>query len=140
MLTVHEKRPMTQSRKPGPFNSQRSTNQLVKLIHQHMNDRSRNTKASSRIMDNKHPTRALMKADQGKKGYLTLELLKECLERNFDVVMDEEELERVIEAYPSDIPTDSGSTGFNYMAFVTHMHSMGQVSFTCPCRTSAGYS
>ena len=83
-------------------------------------------------MDNKHPTRALMKADQGKMGYLTLELLKECLERNFDVVMDEEELERVIEAYPSDIPTDSGSTGFNYMAFVTNMHSMGQVSFTCP--------
>jgi hypothetical protein len=88
-LSVYEKRPLTQSRKPGPFTSQRSTRQIVAMIHQHMTERSRSSKTASRIVDNKHPMRALMNADVERKGFLTLEQLRECLERMFVIVLDE---------------------------------------------------
>ena len=68
-----------------------------------------------------------MKADVGNKGYLTHEELKECLRRNFEVVLDEDEIERVIGQFESDIPAPDGMKGFNYMAFVKSMNSMSQV-------------
>jgi len=81
---VYEKRPLTSSRKPG-YSSTRSTRQLVAMIHQHMNERSRNSKTSSRLVDMKHPLRALMKADEGQKGFLTCDELRESLDRNWVV-------------------------------------------------------
>ena len=127
MCAVYEKRPLTQSRKPGPFSGTRSTRQCVALIHQHMNDRSKTSKTASRMVDCKHPLRALMKADVGNKGYLTHEELKECLQRNFEVLLDYDEIERVTGQFESDIPAPDGMNGFNYMAFVKSMNSMSQV-------------
>jgi hypothetical protein len=130
MCAVYEKRPLTQSRRPGPFSVTRSTRQCIALVHQHMNDRSKSSKTASRMVDSKHPLRALMKADIGGKGYLTHAELKECLERNFVVVLDSDEIERVIGQYASAIPTADGQTGFNYMNFVKSMNNMSQV---CAC-------
>ena len=81
---VYEKRPLTSSRKPG-YSSTRSTRQLLAMIYQHMNERSRNSKTSSRLVDMKHPLRALIKADQGQKGFLTCDELRESLDRNWVV-------------------------------------------------------
>lgn len=103
---VYEKRPLTQSRRPGPYKNSRSTRQLVELIHQHMNTRSRSTKTASRLVDDKHPLRALMKADlnpqdkNGSKGYLTIAELRNCLDQVFCVVLDDDEVKRVIEQVP----------------------------------------
>ena len=127
MCAVYEKRPLTQSRKPGPFSGTRSTRQCVALIHQHMNDRSKTSKTASRMVDSKHPLRSLMKADVGNKGYLTHEELKESLQRNFEVVLDDEEVERVIGQFESDIAAPDGMKGFNYMTFVKSMNNMSQV-------------
>jgi hypothetical protein len=106
LCAVYEKRPLTQSRRPGPYKNSRSTRQLVELIHQHMNTRSRSTKTASRLVDDKHPLRALMKADlhphdnHGSKGYLTPTELKNCLDHIFCVVLDDDEVKRVIEQVP----------------------------------------
>lgn len=131
-LTVYEKRPLTQSRRPGPYKNSRSTRQLVELIHQHMNTRSRSTKTASRLVDDKHPLRALMKADlnpqdkNGSKGYLTIAELRNCLDQVFCVVLDDDEVKRVIEQYPSAIESSDGELGFNYVLFVKTMNQMGQ--------------
>jgi hypothetical protein len=82
------------------------------------------------MVDSKHPLRALMKADIGGKGYLTHAELKECLERNFVVVLDSDEIQRVVGQYQSAIPSADGETGFDYMGFVKSMNNMSQV---CAC-------
>lgn len=84
VYAVYEKRPLTSSRKPG-YSSTRSTRQLVAMIHQHMNDRSKSSKTASRIVDPKHPLRALMKADEGQKGFMSTDELRESLDRNWGV-------------------------------------------------------
>lgn len=67
-----------------------------------MNTRSRSTKTASRLVDDKHPLRALMKADLDpndptrSKGFLTPTELKNCLDQIFCVVLEDEEIERVI--------------------------------------------
>jgi len=99
----------------------------VAMIHQHMQDRSKATRTACRRVDPKHPLRALMKADIGRKGYLTHAELRECLDAIFVVVLDDEEVDRIIEAYPTAIPTHDGMPGFNYMAFVNKMNEMSQV-------------
>mmetsp|Transcript_82313 Transcript_82313/g.133578 ORF Transcript_82313/g.133578 Transcript_82313/m.133578 type:complete len:325 (+) Transcript_82313:48-1022(+) len=124
-LSVYEKRPLTSSRKPG-YSSTRSTRQLVAMIHQHMNERSRNSKTSSRLVDMKHPLRALMKADEGQKGFLTCDELRESLDRNWVVVLNDDELLRVALQFPSAIPSPDGMAGFDYMAFVNQMNKSSQ--------------
>ena len=123
--TVYEKRPLTRSREPAPYSHHRSTRMLLALIHEHMNTRSFATRAAIRRVDTKHPLRAMMKADIGNKGYLTHEELREVLDAIFVVVLEEEEIHRVVIEFASDIPTPDGRTGFNYFAFYQHMNSIG---------------
>lgn len=68
-----------------------------------MNTRSRSTKTASRLVDDKHPLRALMKADLDpdnpttSKGFLTPMELKNVLDQVFCVVLDDDEIKRIME-------------------------------------------
>mmetsp|Transcript_24324 Transcript_24324/g.57931 ORF Transcript_24324/g.57931 Transcript_24324/m.57931 type:complete len:282 (-) Transcript_24324:347-1192(-) len=119
-VDLHTRHPITVDKKQDALRV-RPTHVLVRLINEKMNERAKCSRMMTRMVDSRHPLRALMGADKTKKAFLTTAELKVVLD-HFNIELLDEELESLMDEYPSAIPADE--KGFDYLRFVTSLNDL----------------
>mmetsp|Transcript_51448 Transcript_51448/g.128099 ORF Transcript_51448/g.128099 Transcript_51448/m.128099 type:complete len:306 (+) Transcript_51448:228-1145(+) len=96
-LEMHTRRPITQS-KHVTYSRAKSTQQVVRLIAQKVNERAKSNGVAARAVTKKHPLRAFMSKDRDKKGYLTPSEVRDALE-TWNISLQHDDVDRLIDAF-----------------------------------------
>mmetsp|Transcript_18127 Transcript_18127/g.44485 ORF Transcript_18127/g.44485 Transcript_18127/m.44485 type:complete len:288 (+) Transcript_18127:112-975(+) len=121
-VEMHTRRPLTQSRKMV-FAHTKTTQQIVRLISQKINERVSVSAYQTRAVNQKHPVRVFMSMDKEHKGHLTAAELRDAL-GHFNVTLQHEEVDKLIDAFAWKERQEDGSPTFDYNAFCETLNSL----------------